>query len=127
MEIPTPSARDDMVFHYTEPWILSFVRVEDRPGGRSLQGCGFLADDIRRYISDHFKGEEIPQLRLQLGVLAYLTKEVLRVQLQASPGVRMAAAGFSFQSMLPFSGEGRLCQGSMQTNFTSPGLDQIRV
>ena len=57
----------------------------------------------------------------------YLTKEVLSVQLQASPGARMAAAGFSSQSMLPFSGEGRLCQGSIQTNLGIPGLDQMRV
>ena len=39
----------------------------------------------------------------------------------------MAAAGFCSQSVELRSGLGRLCQGSMQTNFTSPGLLQIRV
>ena len=64
---------------------------------------------------------------MEEGFARYLTKEVLRVVDQLSPGFRIAAAGFSFQSLLPLSGLGRLCQGSMQTNFGIPGLDQIRV
>ena len=39
------------------------------------------------------------------------------MQLQLSPGSRMAAAGFSSQRMEPSSGLGRLCHGSMHTNF----------
>ena len=49
------------------------------------------------------------------------------VVLYTSPGSKMAAAGLAFQSELPFSGLGRLCQGSMQRNFGMPGLLQIRV
>ena len=59
--------------------------------------------------------------------LNYLTKEVLRGQLQASPGCRTAAAAFSSHLMEPFSGLGRLCQGSMQMNLGIPGLDHSRV
>ena len=55
------------------------------------------------------------------------TKEVLRVVDQASPGARMAAWAFSSHLREPPSMEGRLCQGSMQTNLGIPGLDQIRV
>ena len=58
---------------------------------------------------------------------SYLTKEVLRVQLQASPGFKIAAAGFSSHLMEPPSALGRLCQGSMQTNLGIPGLDQIKT
>ena len=57
----------------------------------------------------------------------YRTKEVLNVVDHASPGVRMAAWGFSSQRMLPPSGLGRLCQGSMQTNLGMPFLLQISV
>ena len=60
-------------------------------------------------------------------IVFYLTKEVLRVVDQASPGFRTAAAGFSSQLVLPPSTLGRLCQGSMQTNLGMPGLLQIRV
>ena len=56
-----------------------------------------------------------------------LTKEVLRVVDQASPGARMAAWGFSFQSLELPSGLGRLCQGSMHTKRGIPGLLQMRV
>ena len=42
-------------------------------------------------------------------------------------GARIAAAGFFSHWVLPFSAEGRLCQGSMQTNWGWPGLLQIRV
>ena len=51
------------------------------------------------------------------------TKDVLRVQLHASPGSRIAAAGFSSHLMELPSALGRLCQGSMQTNLGVPGLD----
>ncbi len=61
------------------------------------------------------------------GLRFYLTNAVDRVVDQLSPGFRMAAAGFSVHSVEPFSGLGRLCQGSMHTNLGSPGLDQIRV
>jgi hypothetical protein len=57
----------------------------------------------------------------------YRTKEVLSVQLQASPGFSTAAAGFSSHLMELPSALGRLCHGSMQTNFGIPGLDQIRT
>ena len=50
----------------------------------------------------------------------YRWKVVRRVVDQDSPGARMAAAGFSFHSVEPRSGLGRLCQGSMQTNRGSP-------
>ena len=59
-------------------------------------------------------------------IFRYLTNCMERVVDQLSPGSRMAAAGFSAQTLLPPSGEGRLCQGSMHTNFGMPGLDQIR-
>ena len=49
------------------------------------------------------------------------------VVLQLSPGARMAAAGLVFQSELSPSALGTECQGSMQMNLGSPGLDQIRV
>ena len=71
-------------------------------------------------------GQEKIRLLLQPDFLFYRTKEVDRVVDQLSPGFRTAAAGFSFQFLLPPSGLGRLCQGSMQTNFGIPGLDQIR-
>ena len=62
------------------------------------------------------------------GGVVYLTKDVLKLQLQLSPGSRMAAADFSSQRMEPPSGLGRLCHGSMHTNFGSPpGIDQISV
>ena len=61
------------------------------------------------------------------GLFLYLTKLVDRVQLQASLGFRIAAAGFSSHLTEPFSGLGRLCQGSMQTNLGIPGLLQMRV
>ena len=59
--------------------------------------------------------------------VSYLANRVLRVVDQLSPGARMAAAGFSSQLMEPSSWLGRLCQGSMQTNWGCPGLLQIRV
>ena len=59
--------------------------------------------------------------------VSYLANRVLRVVDQLSPGARMAAAGFSSQLMEPPSWLGRLCQGSMQTNWGFPGLLQIRV
>ena len=52
----------------------------------------------------------------------YRTNVMLRVVDQASPGFRIAAAGFSSHLVLPPSGLGRLCQGSMQTNLGIPGL-----
>ena len=70
--------------------------------------------------------ENRPRTRPVLGD-DYRAKRVFRVVLQRSPGARMAAAGFFSQSVLPVSGLGRLCQGSMQTNFGVPGLLQIRV
>ena len=60
-------------------------------------------------------------------LIHYLTKEVLRVVDHASPGLRMAAWGFSSHLVLPPSGLGRLSQGSMQTNLGSPFLLQSNV
>lgn len=57
----------------------------------------------------------------------YRTNAVLRVVLQASPGARVAAASLSSHFVEPPSGLGRLCHGSMHTNFGIPGLLQIRV
>jgi hypothetical protein len=54
-------------------------------------------------------------------------KEVLRVVDQASPGSRIAAAGFSSQEMELPSALGREFQGSMQMNLGMPGLLQIKV
>ena len=71
--------------------------------------------------SDGFTStENDPPLLKSSGGIAYLTKDVLKLQLQLSPGSRMAAAGFSSQRMEPPSGLGRLCHGSMHTNLGSP-------
>ena len=59
--------------------------------------------------------------------VSYLANRVLRVVDQLSPGARMAAAGFSSQLMEPSSWLGRLCQGSMHTNWGFPGLLQMSV
>ena len=79
---------------------------------------------------DHFRQAQIPPC-FGRGVCYLIenqrTKEVLRVVDQASPGSRMAAWAFSSHLRLPPSKEGRLCQGSMQTNLGIPFLDQIRV
>ena len=56
----------------------------------------------------------------------YLTKEVRKVVLQLSPGRIRAAAGFSSLLVLPNSYLGWLFQGSMQINWGTPGLLQIR-
>ncbi len=83
-----------------------------------------IDDDLRRI----YKSRKCPPLLFSSGGIAYLTKDVLKLQLQLSPGSRMAAAGFSSQRMEPPSGLGRLCHGSMHTNFGSPpGIDQISV
>ena len=60
-------------------------------------------------------------------VIAQRTKDILRVVDQASPGFRMAAAGFSSHLLLLPSMLGRLCQGSMHTNFGMPGLLHSKV
>ena len=62
---------------------------------------------------------------VKLNFLCHLTNLTRMVVDQDSPGVRMAAAGFSSHLVLPFSGLGRLFQGSMQRNFGMPGLLQI--
>ena len=60
-------------------------------------------------------------------VIAQRTKDMLRVVDQASPGFRMAAAGFSSQLLLLPSMLGRLCQGSMHTNLGMLGLLHSKV
>ena len=72
-------------------------------------------------------GRKKSRLLLAAGIGFYRTKEVDRVVDQLSPGSRMAAAGLAFQSGLSPSALGMVCQGSMQMNLGSPGLDQIRV
>ena len=77
-------------------------------------GCGMviLADILIK--TDHLK---FPY---------YRAKVVVRVVLQLSPGFKMAAAGLSSHLVLLHSKLGRLFQGSMQINWGTPGLDQIR-
>lgn len=71
-------------------------------------GGSYLPERTLRFFNDGFLARR------------YRWKVVRRVVDQDSPGARMAAAGFSFHSVEPRSGLGRLCQGSMQTNRGSP-------
>ena len=80
-----------------------------------------------QYYKRQFIGIPAKRPPFRAAFLIYRTNVVLRVVDQLSPGFRIAAAGFSVHSVEPFSGLGRLCQGSIQTNLGMPGLDQIRV